>query len=73
MGKKLDTVNELIKLSWDVPDLNVSGAGFLGLQYFTLRLLLCLVQEGGFPQPQHLHVSSVANDLGSPGLCSPPE
>lgn len=79
MGKELDIVNELIKLSWDVPDLNVSGAGFLGLQYFTLRLLqrvvqsLCLLQEGGLPQPQHLHVSNVANDLGSPGLCSPPE
>lgn len=51
MGKELDTLNELIKLSWDVPDLSMSGAGFLGLQYFTLRLLqqvaksLCLVQE----------------------------
>lgn len=28
---------------------------------------------GGFPQPQHLSVSPVANDLGSPGLCPPPE
>lgn len=51
MGKELDTVNELIKLSWDVLDLNMSGAGFLGLWYFALRLLqgdlksLCLVQE----------------------------
>lgn len=52
MGKELDTFNDLIKLSWDVPDLSTSGAGFLGLWYFTLRLLqrvvksLCLVQEG---------------------------
>lgn len=30
MGKELDTLNELIKLSWDVPDLSMSGAGFLG-------------------------------------------
>lgn len=51
MGEELDIVNELIKLSWDVLDSGMSGAGFLGLWYFTLRLLqrvvnsLCLVQE----------------------------
>lgn len=51
MGKELDVVNELIKLSWDVLDSRLSGAGFLALWYFTLRLLqrvvksLCLVQE----------------------------
>lgn len=30
MGQELDTVNELIKLSWDVLDWSMSGAGFWG-------------------------------------------
>lgn len=45
MGKEL--VNELIKLSWDVLDLSMSGAGFLGLWYFALRLLQRVVKSLG--------------------------
>lgn len=49
MGKELDRVNELIKLSWNVLDLSMSDAGFLGLWYFALLQCvvnsLCLVQE----------------------------
>lgn len=68
MGKELDIVNELIKLSWDVLDLSMSGAGFLGLCYFAVRPLqrvvksLCLVQEVSLSHSPC--VTPVAKDLG---------
>lgn len=56
MGKEL--VNELIKLSWDVLDLSMSGAGFLGLWYFALRLLQRVVKSLGLLQEGSLSHST---------------